>query len=527
MRDGRWVKPSPGEVALGVSPARPELRELGDSGTPRSGGTITGYERNSRLRGVRRWADQADEMLAVDPKLAEFEDTLRRTLLSAEWVFEPGPAGRGKGRRAKKAQKLAEQWNRDWGLDGGSRATMVDPWESQLSRSLRFVPVGFRYLEEVYGYRDGRVVLLKYADREPSAHGYWVFDERGQELLGVEQIPPTPYLPWAVPTMPIPTGQFGPGGITTGYFIPASKLLLLTFGRTGQNFEGRGALRPCWQWYSYKQHAIDLLAIAAERWAVPTPHVEVNRQEAIDAGYTRDEVDTAVRDAQRSAQRYMSGEEAWLSSIAGVNFKVFGGGAFDPSGHIETINHANQEMASAWGLAFLEMGLGEVGSRALGQLLQEQSILAAVNILDTVAEAVNGPARPGGGTVARICGWNDSDIQPDELPVLTHHGLRVDALGQLLPHLPNLVNTGVITPTDELEDAVLRLGALRHRADLPREPEARLAGRVLSPPEVANFTTHGHREKPLPAPQAGEPERPEAASAPPAGEAPAGEGEED
>lgn len=456
--------------ALTSTPVDPPLAELGDSGTARRGGWITGYERNPRLRPFSTWAYQADEMIATDPKLAQCEDTLRRTLLTAEWRFEPGPAAiYGSPAERDTALRWADRFNRWWGFDGGA-AWQSDTWEAQLSKLLRFVAVGARYAEEIYGIRDGFVFLRSYADREPTAHSRWIWSDDGTQLAGVEQIPPTPF-------MRTPTFD------NRKFFIPASKLLLLTFGGTGQNLEGRGALRACWQWYSLSQHLLDLLAIAAERWAVPTPIIKVNRQAAQDAGYTPKQIDDAVGSAQTSARRYVAGEEAWLQSIVGVEFDTYGQGNFDPAGLIEAYKQADRMKANAWGLAYLDMGSNDVGSRAVGQLLQEQAVLAAVNILDIVAGQINGSARPGGGTVGRLMGWNDPEATPATYPVLTHRGIKVDRLSQLLPHLANLVNVGALTVDDAVETGIRDLAGLP-RLPTERTTEQRVADRTATPPAM-------------------------------------------
>jgi hypothetical protein len=420
-------------------------------------------------------------MGGTDPKLAEVQYALTSASLSADWLWIPGPAIRGGDPiLADKAQRHADDMNAQWGFDGGTSWFDI-PWEQQLSAMVRYVGVGARYQEEVYGVRDGKVYLRKFADREPSAHLRWVWDENGN-WSGVEQ-----------------AEYHGFARKAESFIreIPASKLLLLTHGGTGQNLEGRGALRPCYQWYLMKVHLMDLLAIAAERWAVPTPHVVTDRNKAIDSGYTAKQVDAAVEEAKSVAEKYLSGEQAWLSSIVGIDFKTFGEGSFDPTGLLASLGHANQEMLSAWLMAFLEMGLGDVGSRALGQVLQEQSILAVVNVLDTIAGAINGKARSGGGTVSRLVGWNDpaSREHPEVIPVLTHRGIKVDRLGQLLPHIPNLINTGALSPSDELEAALLSLGGVQ--APTARSMADRLSGRTLSPEKTATDDLSGRPEAPV------------------------------
>jgi hypothetical protein len=465
---------------ISITTSRPDYTEHGDSGTRRSGGRITGYERNTRIQPWAKWADVGDEMLGTDPKLAEANSALSSAVLSADWLWEPGPAADGPSTLlADRAKRHADALNAQWGFDGG-QAWFDSPWEQMLTAMVRYVPIGARYLEELYGARDGKVYLRQYADREPTAHLRWLWDENGK-WSGVEQ------------------------SQLSGIFhqshrildIPSTKLLHLAHNGTGQNLEGRGALRPCYQWFQMKQHMMDLLAIAAERWAVPTPHVVTDRNKAIESGYTPKQVDQAVAEAKSVAERYLSGEQAWLSSIVGIDFKTFGEGSFDPTGLLSSLNHANQEMLSAWLMAFLEMGLGDVGSRALGQVLQEQSVLAVVNVLDTIAGAVNGMPRPGGGTAARLVWWNDPAAQGDLslVPRLTHRGIKVDGLAELLPHLPNLINTGAVSPSDTLEAAILMLGGVDSVPD--RSLEDRLGARDLTPEKVASLDPSGRPENPV------------------------------
>lgn len=456
--------------------ARPDYTQHGDSGTRRSGGRISGYERNTAITGFARWAAIADEMLAVDPKLAEAMASLSGSVLSAEWLWIPGPA---KGQALEdRAHRLCDDFNAQWGFDGGTSWFSL-PWETQLTQMVRYVPIGARYLEEVYGVRNGKVYLKKFADREPTSHSRWLWSADEKDWTGVEQLATT-------------VG-------TTVRVTPSDKLLLLVHGFTGQNLEGRGALRPCYQWYSIKQHMMDLLAIAAERWAVPTPHVQIDRLRAQEAGYTSKEIDSAVAEAKYVAERYLSGEQAWLSSISGLDFKTFGEGHFDPAGLISSIHLGDQQMLSAWLLTFLEMGLGEVGSRSLGQVLQEQSVLAAVNVLDVIAAAINGQPRPGGGTAARLARWNDplAAEHPEIVPILTHRGIKVNSLGLLLPHIPNLINSGALSPDDALENQLRVLGDVEAPVTLTRSVTDRLGGRVLSPDRVSNPEAKGMPEAPV------------------------------
>jgi hypothetical protein len=80
--------------------------------------------------------------------------------------------------------------NEAFGLDGYS-GQMSMSFEEQLSYLFEFVPVGYRYAEEIYRVgpdENGKVKvwLDHFADREPSAHMRWLSRDN-QHLDGVLQ----------------------------------------------------------------------------------------------------------------------------------------------------------------------------------------------------------------------------------------------------------------------------------------------------------------------------------------------------
>ena len=85
---------------------------------------------------------------------------------------------------------------------------------------------------------------------------------------------------------------------------------------------------------------------------------------------------------------------------------------------------------------------------------------AAINLCDIVASQISGCDRRGGGTIGRLIRWNYGYVDPSKLPRLTHTGLDTDDLAESLGMLPGLVQSGLLTPDDELERAIReRLGA--------------------------------------------------------------------
>ena len=149
----------------------PQFRTRGITGTQLNGGTIAGKEQNPRLTGLN-WVQEAEEMLRTDPIVRRSWHMLRQTLLSASWRFESGIEGDAV------ADELARFANEAFGFDGYSGQMSIS-FEDQLAYLFEFVPLGYRYAEELYKVAPDstgqvRVWLDQYADREPSAHNKWL-----------------------------------------------------------------------------------------------------------------------------------------------------------------------------------------------------------------------------------------------------------------------------------------------------------------------------------------------------------------
>ena len=423
----------------------PRFVTKGITGTQLGGGVITGKENNSQLTGLN-WVTEAEEMLRTDPIVRRSWHMLRQTLLSASWRFEPGIEN------DTVAQRLADFANECYGFDNYA-GQMTVSWEDQLSYLFQFIPLGYRYAEEIYRVGPDskgniRVWLDHYADREPSAHQKWLSRDN-QHLDGVLQ---------------------NTVGLTyTPEPIPANKLLLLTLNKTGSNFEGVGMLRPVWWWWRTKQRVANLMCVGLDRWAVPTPKVKVDRSMAEQLGLTDGDIDAMIDDAEAQAQNFISAEQSYLVENGAVSFDTY---AAQPnlyaSGPIEIITKCDSQISSAFLTQFADLGNTETGARSVGEIHLSIFRRAAINLCDLVASQVSGVDRRGGGTIGRLIRWNFGTVDPSKLPKLTHTGLDTDDLAESLGMLPGLVQSGLLTPDDELERAIReRLGA----GELPEDAQ--------------------------------------------------------
>ena len=432
----------------------PRFKTRGITGTFLSGGMISGYERNAQLTGLN-WVREAEDMLRTDPVVRRSWHMLRQTLLSASWRFESADE------LDPVANELARYANEAYGFDGYS-GQMSLSWEEQLSYLLEFIPLGYRYAEEVYKVGPdcngkARVWLDLYADREPSAHLRWLSRDN-QKLDGVQQ------MVVGVGKVPEP--------------IPSNKLLLLTLNRTGSNFEGSGMLRPVWWWWRTKQKVSNLMCVGVDRWAVPTPRVKVDRSVAELHGLTDSDINAMSDEAEAQAQAFLSAEQSYLIENPVVSFDQY---ASSPnlyaSGPLDIIKECDNQISTAFLAQFANLGISDTGARSVGEIHLSVFRRAAINLCDIVSSAVSGVDRRGGGTIGRLIRWNYGPMDPSKLPRLVHTGLDTDDLAESLAMLPQLVTSGLLTPDDELERAIReRLGA----GDLPEEAQRSAVERTVS-----------------------------------------------
>jgi len=415
---------------------------------------ISGYERNAQLTGLN-WVREAEDMLRTDPVVRRSWHMLRQTLLSATWRWESADE------TDPLCVELARFANEAWGFDGYA-GQMSQSWEEQLSYLLEFVPLGYRYAEEIYKVGpdyDGKVKvwLDLYADREPSAHLRWLSRDN-QKLDGVQQ------------------HVVGVGKVPEP--IPSNKLLLLTLNRTGSNFEGSGMLRPVWWWWRTKQRISNLMCVGADRWAVPTPRVKVDRSVADMHGLTDSDINAMIDDAEAQAQAFLSAQQSYLVDNPVVSFDQYAAAPnLYAQGPLDIIRECDNQISQAFLTQFANLGISATGSRSVGEVHLTVFRRAAINLCDLVASAVSGVDRRGGGTIGRLIRWNYGPIDPSKLPRLVHTGLDTDDLAESLGMLPQLVTSGLLTPDNDLERAIReRLGA----GDLPEEAQRSALERTVS-----------------------------------------------
>ena len=228
-------------------------------------------------------------------------------------------------------------------------------------------------------------------------------------------------------------------------------------------------LRPVWWWWRNKQRASNLMCVALDRWAIPTPVVKVDRSQAESQGLTDGDIDAMIDDAEEQARAFISTEQSYLVESGAVKFETYGAQAnLYASAPLDIITKCDSQISSAFLAQFADLGNTETGSRSVGEIHLSVFRRAAINLCDIVTSQINGIDRQGGGTVGRLIKWNYGAIDASKLPKLVHTGLDTDDLAESLQSLPALVQAGLLTPDDELERAIRdRLGA----GELPEDAQ--------------------------------------------------------
>ena len=187
-----------------------------------------------------------------------------------------------------------------------------------------------------------------------------------------------------------------------------------------------------------------------------------------------------IDEAEAQAQAFLSAEQSYLIDNPVVSFETYSAAPnLYAQGPLDIIRECDNQISQAFLAQFANLGITDTGSRSVGEVHLSMFRRAAINLCDIVASAVSGVDRRGGGTIGRLVRWNYGAVDPSKLPRLAHTGLDTDDLAESLGMLPALVQSGLLTPDDELERAIReRLGA----GDLPEEAQRSAGERQVQEP---------------------------------------------
>lgn len=240
--------------------------------------------------------------------------------------------------------------------------------------------------------------------------------------------------------------------------IPAEKLMVFSFDKEGDNYEGISLLRYAFKDWDMKDKLILVNAVALEKLAMGIPVIE------FDTGVSEDE----KARAREYLRQMRANEEAYIEKPKGSTVEMLDMKASSTKDVLPTIKyHDRQILLSVLG-QFLDLGSGAgSGSRAVGDVQSDLFMLSeeAANqfLMAVIQEQLIKP----------LCDLNFSEL-PNGYPKLTSGHIKDDDVTQLADAYQKFASANLLTADPELEQHVrTQLGA----PDLPEELKKDYANR--------------------------------------------------
>lgn len=380
----------------------PQEREIGSADST-MGGTINPDEYNIELKGVRR-IKEYDKMRLGDAHVGASLKVVKLPILSANWNIQPASDSRYD-------KQVAEHIE---------RALFSEPtrtWQETLTNVLLYLDYGVMPFEIIYKFDDdGMVTLKKLAMRHPRTISKWTMTNGDN---GVQQT-----------TI---KGQFD---------IPMDKLAIFVNEKEGDNWEGKSLLRNAWKHWKFKDKAelIEMLTMQKQGLGVPrgkTPTGATPEDEA--------KMDELLGNMRANEKGYLRHPDTW--EVEFMDMKA--GTIKNPGDFIK-----RQEWAIMLNVlaTFMQMGSGAVGSFALFKGSNTFFLMALEYVAKHVCETINKYV------IEKIVDFN---YVVDEYPKLTYDKIGTVNINDLTTALQRAVQTGTLTVTPDVEDA------LRDALDLP------------------------------------------------------------
>lgn len=326
---------------------------------------------------------------------------------------------------------------------------MEPGWAAVVEQMVEGLVPGFSIHEVCWGARDDERVpggkalyVYKLAERLPSSlrvtSNCWV--EENGELVSVLQ-----------------------AGTRDGKWVddirlPASKILLASWNRRGNNYQGDSAFRSVWYVAKLRRKLLNLLAIGSEREALGVPVAMPDKDAPIDAA--------KLGELQKFMEHMTGHEHAAMVMPHGVSMEW----VYSPVANKGHVLQCWREL----GLAILEvvqqqqtyLGTSQTGSRAVGEVHDATRNSFVAGVRAHIEAVLNGVGkRPYTGLVAKIV---DANFGPQKRYPKLKLTVKRSELAAL--DFANAVKTlrdgGVITVTAADENAA------RERVGLPPIDEA-------------------------------------------------------
>jgi phage gp29-like protein len=424
------------------------VEETGTSGTE----IYAGYYSEEYLNNLRgkEAADLWDKMRRSDARIKMVLSAVKNPIKGAQWSVEPG--SKDDESYELHAELVEQVLFKD----------LCQSWTQQISETLTCLEFGFSVFEKIdklvqnHSKFGSYHSIAKLAWRSPRTIERWNLDPVGN-IVSVS--------------------QYAYGDLGRVIDIPGEFLVIFSLDKEGDNYEGVSALRACYGPWFRKNSYLKLMAVGMEKFAIPTPYMEVPEGKEGTQQYLN---------AKKVLEKYVSHQQQYITIPAGWKLNFASPANFDPEKIRKVINEENTEIAQAFLENFLELGQsGGGGSYALGTDLSDFFLGGIQHIADMICEVYNRKIIP---DLIKM-NFGPQDVYPE----LKCTGIK-DKAGKEFAEIIKILSDGkVITPDTDLE------ANLRERFGLPKKVEAPNISLLPAPnttPNIANLSEFKLADKP-------------------------------
>jgi hypothetical protein len=389
------------------------------------------------MRGRAR-ADIFDQMRRGDPQVKMCISAVKNPIKGANWEIQPG----ADTDEANSDKEFIEHiFFNDLGM------SFID-FIGEALTTIEFGHSVFEIIHKVvfdhpkFGTYNG---LKKLAFRSQRSLEKWNLDPATGELLSITQM--------------------AQGDLMRTVDIPAKFLLLFSLEKEGANYEGISMIRPLYGSWFRKNQYLKFNAAGIEKFAIPTPLVEVPEGKENSKQYYN---------LVQTLADYLSHQKNYLTYPAGWKITL-NTNPYDPTKVEGSVNAEDERMTHAFLANFLQLGQGGgSGSYALSNDLSDFFLAGIEHIAYKICDQINQKLIPS------LIEMNRG--KREAYPTLMVSGISDKAGIELANILATLSNSKVIIPDLQLEEHA------RNRFGLPKpstEGQRTQISVPLQPPTLA------------------------------------------
>jgi hypothetical protein len=345
--------------------------------------------------------DTYDQMRRSDAQITMLRNSIRNPILGANWFIE---AVDDSEEEKLKKDFISYVLFEDMGYPDGSK---YKTWLEFVEEALSYLDFGFCIHEIVHKVVQNDPIWGNYIGlkdlgyRSQKTIYQWNLLSNG----GIKNV-------W----------QQADGDLNSDAFMDGKNLIVLSNNKEGDNYEGISLLRPIYGNYFRKNIYYRLQSTGVERGITGTPIGTMPQDKLNDSA----QIDKFIQ----IMQRYTQNQSNYILKPHGFELDVFSLN-YDPAKLDSVIENENKNMAKAYLANFMELGLSGSGSYALGSDLSDIFLNGIQLYANKICDAKKYP-------FLKVTGINDK-AGKEKAEIVTM-----------------LVNAGIISPSDQLEDALNR-----------------------------------------------------------------------